>query len=121
MIPLSDTARTRSFPIVNWLLILANVAVFIFVESRLTPRRLDLLILTYGTVPARLTSGDPSAIITLVTSMFLHGGWLHLISNVWALFIFGDNVEDRLGALRYLAFYFLCGIVAGLVQVATAP
>ncbi|CAG0937264.1 hypothetical protein TFLX_06185 [Thermoflexales bacterium] len=121
MIPLGDTARSRSFPIVNWLIIIVTVAVFILVESRLTPRRLDQLILTYGTVPARLVAGDPAAILTLLTSMFLHGGWLHLISNVWALFIFGDNVEDRLGALRYLTFYLLCGSVAGVVQVAATP
>jgi membrane associated rhomboid family serine protease len=121
LIPLGDTARSRSFPIVNWLIIIVTVAVFILVESRLTPRRLDQLILTYGTVPARLVAGDPAAILTLLTSMFLHGGWLHLISNVWALFIFGDNVEDRLGALRYLTFYLLCGSVAGVVQVAATP
>ena len=121
MIPIADTVRSRSFPIVNWLIIIANVAVFVFVESRLPPRRLDQFILTYGAVPAHLVAGDPKAIIALLTSMFLHGGWLHLISNMWALYIFGDNVEDRLGSWRYLAFYFICGIVAGLVQVATAP
>ncbi len=121
MIPIADTVRARSFPIVNWLIIIANVAIFVFVESRLPPRRLDQLILAYGAVPARVVAGNPTAMITLVTSMFLHGGWLHLLSNMWALFIFGDNVEDRLGSLRYLAFYFICGIVAGLVQVAVAP
>jgi membrane associated rhomboid family serine protease len=121
MIPISDTARSRSFPIVNWLIILANVAVFIFVESRLTPRRLDQLILLYGAIPARLVTGDPRAVVTLLTSMFLHGGWLHLISNMWALFIFGDNVEDRFGSWRYLVFYLICGMVSGLAQVAIAP
>ncbi len=121
MIPIGDTARRRSFPVVNWLIIIVTVAVFVLAESRLTPRRLDQLIMTYGVVPARLTAGDPAAFITLLTSLFLHGGWLHLISNVWALFIFGDNVEDRLGSLHYLFFYLLCGVVAGVVQVAIAP
>ncbi len=121
MIPIADTVRTRSFPIVNWLIIIANVAIFAFVESRLTPRGLDQLILTYGAVPSRIVSGNLTAIIALLTSMFLHGGWLHLLGNMWALFIFGDNVEDRLGSLRYLVFYLICGIVAGLAQVAAAP
>ncbi len=121
MIPIADTVRLRSFPIVNWLIIIANVAVFVFVESRLSPRGLDQLILIYGSIPARLLAGDPRQIVALFTSMFLHGGWLHLISNMLALFIFGDNVEDRLGSLRYLIFYFICGIVAGLAQVAAGP
>ena len=115
MIPLRDTIRTRSFPFVNWLLIITNVLVFLF-ENSLGGRALEQFIGVFGLVPARLVAGEPFALITIFTSMFLHGGWLHLIANMWALYIFGDNVEDRMGHSRYLAFYLLVGIVGGLAQ-----
>lgn len=121
MFPIGDTVRVRSFPIVNWLLIAANVAVFVLVELPLTDRGLDRLMLTYGLVPGRLFAGDSWGFVTIFTSMFLHGGWIHLIMNMWALFIFGDNVEDRMGSVRYLIFYLFTGVVAALLQAVVAP
>ena len=116
MLPLADTVRSRTFPIINWLLILTNVAVFVLLELGRSDQELLRLFTTYGVVPARLVDLEPQALLTLLTSQFLHGGWLHLISNLWALYIFGDNVEDRLGSLRYLVFYLVCGAAAGAVQ-----
>jgi membrane associated rhomboid family serine protease len=116
MLPLADTVRSRTFPIVNWLIILTNVAVFVLFELGRDDRELLRLFTTYGVVPVRLLEAQPWAFLTLITSQFLHGGWLHLISNLWALYIFGDNVEDRLGSIRYLLFYLVCGVAAGAVQ-----
>lgn len=115
MIPLKDTIRSYSFPFVNWLLIAANLVVFLF-ESSLSQGQLNRLFFDFGLVPVRFDATDPSSILTIFTSMFLHGGWLHLINNLWALYIFGDNVEDRMGSVRYLVFYLLCGAIAGLAQ-----
>jgi membrane associated rhomboid family serine protease len=116
LFPLKDTIRSRSFPLVNWVLIAVNLLVFIF-ESSLDQTEVSQLFLSYGLIPARFEATDPASILTLFTSMVLHGGWLHLISNLWALYIFGDNVEDRMGSARYLIFYLLCGVVAGFAQV----
>jgi len=115
MIPLYDTARSRSLPFVNWLLIAANVLVFLY-EIRLSPTGLDRLTNTWGLVPTRLMTEPATAWITVLTSMFLHGGWFHILSNMWVLFIFGDNVEDRMGGSRYLIFYLLSGVAAALLQ-----
>jgi len=113
MIPLRDTIPTRRFPIVNTALIGLNVLAFLF-EAILTPDQLDSLIQIWGLVPTRFwQAGGLGGWLPLFTSMFLHGGWWHLISNMLALYIFGDNVEDRLGHLRYLLFYLLGGLVAG--------
>jgi membrane associated rhomboid family serine protease len=121
MLPLADTVRSRTFPFVNWLIILTNVLVFVLFELSRTPDALLRFFTTYGVVPVQLFSGEPMALLTLLTHQFLHGGWLHLISNLWALYIFGDNVEDRLGSGRYLAFYLVCGVAAALAQAYLAP
>lgn len=115
MIPLYDTVRTRRFPVINLLLIAANVLVF-FYESQLSPSALERFIFTWGMVPARLTSDPAGNWPTIFTAMFMHGGWFHLLSNMWFLFIFGDNVEARLGGIRYLIFYLLSGVAAVLLQ-----
>jgi membrane associated rhomboid family serine protease len=127
MLPIRDTVRSHSFPAVNWALIGANSAVFLY-EAALSPARFNQLIAQYGLVPARLHLTDPQwvlthpfALVTLFTSMFLHGGWFHVISNMWFLYIFGDNVEDRMGSLRYLAFYLASGLVAALAQTLVLP
>jgi membrane associated rhomboid family serine protease len=120
MIPLYDTVRTRRFPVINLLLIAANVLVF-FYESQLSPSALERFIFTWGMVPARLTSDPASAWPTIFTAMFMHGGWFHLLSNMWFLFIFGDNVEARLGGIRYLIFYLLSGVAAVLLQTYLLP
>ncbi len=120
MLPLRDTIRSYSFPFVTWGLIALNVLAFLF-EAALPPAMLERFIRVFGMVPARLFGGSPLVWITLLTSMFLHGGWFHLISNMWILFIFGDNVEDRMGHGRYLAFYLLSGLAAGLLQAFVLP
>jgi membrane associated rhomboid family serine protease len=115
MFPIRDNIRARSFPLVNISLILINVLAFIY-ETSLAPSELDELITYLGATPALISLDQPISLFSLLTSMFLHGSWFHLISNIWALFIFGDNVEDRMGPLRYLAFYLIAGMVAGLVH-----
>lgn len=120
MIPLRDTVRSRTTPWVNYALIAMNLVVF-FYEASLTRGQFQAFLTGYGLVPARLGTGHVLPYASLFTSMFLHGSWFHVLSNMWVLFIFGDNVEDRLGSGRYLGFYLLAGIVAGLTQVAFAP
>jgi membrane associated rhomboid family serine protease len=120
MIPLYDTVRTRKFPIVNILLIVANVLVFLY-ELQLGSSALQHFIVNWGLIPARLTGEPAAAWITVFTSMFMHGGWLHLIGNMWFLYIFGDNVEGRMGGARYLLFYLLSGVAAALLQTFIVP
>lgn len=127
MIPLRDTIRSRSFPLVNLVIIVLNALVFIY-EISLSPNGLDRLIATFGLVPARLhltqpmlLVNNPLPLITMFSHMYLHGGWLHIISNMWILFIFGDNVEDRMGSGRYFVFYTLSGLASGLLQALIAP
>ncbi len=117
MLPLKDTVRSRSFPLVNWTLIALNVFMFFVLLTR--EPLADAYVMALSLVPARfLNHPDLLEILTLFSSMFLHGGWMHLISNMLALYIFGDNVEDRMGSGRYLLFYLLCGLVAALVHIA---
>jgi membrane associated rhomboid family serine protease len=100
----------------NWLLIGGNLWGFFF-ELSLSPRELDSFLSVYSFVPARMWSGQYSlsaSFFTIVVAMFLHAGWLHIGGNMLFLHIFGDNIEDRLGHIRYLAFYLLCGIAASL-------
>jgi membrane associated rhomboid family serine protease len=116
MIPLRDSIPSRSFPVVNTLLIVANVLVFLF-EVSMGPQALNRFIFVFGAVPARFWAvGGLAGWLTIFTSMFLHGGWLHLLSNMLALYIFGDNIEDRMGHGRYLVFYLLGGVLAGLAH-----
>ena len=123
MIPIRDTIPSRTVPVVTWSLIAANVAVFLF-ELTLDPDELEALFYLFGVVPARFTHPAWASRLGLpvddywpfLTSMFLHDGWLHVISNMWALWIFGDNVEERMGRLRFLLFYLLTGLAAGLVH-----
>jgi membrane associated rhomboid family serine protease len=121
MLPLKDTVRARDFPIVTAVLIGINLLVFVF-ELSLPPRALEIFFWTFGVVPERLVfNPSPWDGLTLITSQFLHGGWLHLGSNLLALYIFGDNVEDRLGRSRFLGFYLVSGVIAGLVHVWAGP
>ncbi len=123
MIPLSDSNPTRRVPFVNWLLIAANVLIFLY-EINLPARQLDRLFLSYGVIPNNILSaaGQPadaalSVWTTLFTSQFLHAGWAHIIGNMLFLWVFGDNIEDTLGHFVYLAFYLASGALAGLTQV----
>ena len=127
MIPIRDTIRSYTYPFVTWALIALNTVIFIF-ERGLSPRFLDQVIFTFGMVPARLNlthpldlTAHPQVLFTLMSSMFLHAGWLHLISNMWSLFIFGDNVEDRLGHGRFLLFYVSSGVIANLLHALVYP
>ena len=130
MIPISDApGPRRTFPVVTVLLILANVLVFLF-EVSLSDRALTRLFLSAAVVPAEVVAGHDlrppapifgSVYATLVTSMFLHAGLLHVGSNMLYLWVFGDNVEDALGHLRYLVFYLVCGLLAGAAHIASDP
>lgn len=121
MIPISDELPSRRVPLVTWGLIAVNILIF-FWELLLGPN-LDQFFMMGGAVPAFITNPAryPWAPLTLLTSMFLHGGWMHLIGNMLYLWIFGDNVEDALGRLGYLLFYLAAGVAAGLAQVVVAP
>lgn len=119
MLVLSDDVENNDFPLVNWLLIVANVAVFLCLLGSTV---IEQLYITWGVVPSRLLlHHDAQQILTMFSSMFLHGGWLHLIGNMWVLWLFGDNVEDRLGHFTYLLFYLACGVFADVVQVLSDP
>jgi membrane associated rhomboid family serine protease len=117
MIPLKDTIQSRSTPWVTWAIILVNGIVFLF-ELSLSPEQLERLVALFGMTPARLQV-DPMAYSTLLTCMFLHGGWMHFVGNMWMFYLFGDNVEDRMGPVQFLIFYLLCGLAAGLTHYAT--
>jgi membrane associated rhomboid family serine protease len=130
VIPLRDANPTRTTPIVTVALIVACFVVFAFELGRLASggtEALDAFVTEWGIVPAELTaawsSGSAMTVeaLTLITSQFLHGGWLHLLGNLLFLWIFGNNVEDRLGRFRFLLFYLVGGAVAGLTQVAIDP
>jgi membrane associated rhomboid family serine protease len=122
-LPLRDENHSGKFPAVNILLILANVAVFIY-QLTLPPRIEKAFVLANAMVPDRIPSllaghgTFEGAFLPLITSMFLHGGFAHILGNMLFLYIFGDNVEADFGHLGYLLFYFICGIGAGLVHVA---
>lgn len=126
MFPIQDSVPRRCVPVMTWSIIAINVLVFL-VEVQLPPKLLEHLFYLYGIVPARYTNPDwanwaglaPGAILPLFTSMFLHGGWIHIIGNMWTLWIFGDNVEDEMGPWRFLFFYLLCGLFAAGVQIYT--
>ncbi len=118
MIPLRDTIPSRHFPFINLALIAVNCLTFLY-ELRLG-HRLPWLIGVFGLVPAHFHLLAPASMLPLFTSMFLHGGWMHLLGNMLFLYIFGDNVEDRLGHARYLLFYLLSGAAAGVAQVYSA-
>jgi len=120
MFPLYDTARTRKFPLINLLLIIANVAAFLY-ELQMGRVALNDFIFTWGLTPSRFMNDPFSTWQTIYTSMFLHGGWFHILSNMWVLFIFGDNVEARMGGMKYLIFYLLSGTAAGLLQAYILP
>ncbi|MGC1885226.1 MAG: rhomboid family intramembrane serine protease, partial [Stellaceae bacterium] len=127
MFPVANRVPLRYPPIATWALIATNAVVFLF-EVSLTPSELNEFLYRFALVPARyFDSGgfDSSLSLTdylpFVANMFLHGGWLHLIVNMWTLWLFGRAVEDQLGSGRYLAFYFACGILASVTYAALNP
>ena len=120
MIPIRDEIKARRVPYVNYILIAINVGVFIF--EFMSGPRLEALISEFALVPAQLTAGlDLGDMRSVLTSMFLHASWMHLLGNMLYLWIFGDNVEDRLGHFWYLVFYLAGGIVAAFAHIALYP
>ena len=123
MIPLRDNIPSKNLPVINNLLIGINVVMFGVQLLQGPETGFHRFVYIYGLVPARYTLPDAAAGVTLfqqgislVTFMFLHGGFFHLLFNMWSLYIFGDNVEDRLGPLRYIIFYLTCGLISGLTH-----
>lgn len=126
MLPLRDTIGSKNYPVVNSILIAVNILFFLVQLAQGTGS--NSFINTYGLIPARYTVHEigrmfspQEQVIALVTFMFLHGGFWHLLGNMWSLYIFGDNIEDRLGHARYLVFYLLCGIASGLFHLVLNP
>lgn len=127
MIPIKDDQPRFSMPYVTYFLIGLNVAVFLFEFSVQvqSPRALDSLMYQFGVVPRLVTGALTGAVdvspavafVPMLTSMFLHASWLHVIGNMWVLWIFGDNIEDYLGHFPYLVFYLVCGIAASVTHV----
>jgi len=114
MLPLRDVIPSRTTPYIIVTIIIINAVAWFF-ELALPRNVLDAFVQAYGVVPAEFSAP------TLITSMFLHGGWSHVVGNMWYLWIFGDNVEDRMGHTRFAIFYLLCGIVAAFGQIAINP
>jgi len=125
MIPLKDRNPSHRFPGVTIVLILGNVAVFLY-QFSLGPAA-DAFVLQFGMIPSAISAviggswDRVGAMLTIFTSLFLHGGWMHLIGNMLYLWVFGDNVEDKLGHGRYLLFYLICGISASALHIAIEP
>ena len=128
MLPIRDTVPSRHYPFITITLIGLNVAFWLgLLAFGETERRALMMML--GVVPRRYTDSewateaglDPDNYLPFVTSMFLHGGWLHIILNMWILWIFGDNVEDRMGWTRFILFYLICGVVSAIAQVLAHP
>jgi hypothetical protein len=128
MLPLKDDQPRYSTPYVTWFLIGINILIYLF-QSLLDPRSGELFLRQFGEVPSRLAAfvagsprySLPEVVIPFFTSMFLHGSWMHVIGNMWFLYIFGDNIEDYLGHFKYLVFYVLAGLIAMGTQVAIYP
>jgi membrane associated rhomboid family serine protease len=124
MLPLRDDQPRYSTPSVTYFLIGINLVIFFF-EATLDPRSLEVLIRQFGVVPSHVAAflagsskySLPAVVLPFFTSLFLHGSWVHVIGNMWFLYIFGDNVEDYLGHFKYLVFYLLTGVLAMGTQV----
>lgn len=122
MIPLRDTIPSKRPPILTVVLIAANTLIF-FYQAMMTDRQFLYYIHEYGLIPARyanvrmlLQSFNPASYFPFLSNMFLHGSWFHLLSNMWILWLFGDNIEDRMGHFKYFLFYILSGVAAGFVH-----
>lgn len=123
MIPLRDTIPSRHWPIMTWLIILANLFIFLY-QQRLDPLSYRLINGEFGLTPLRFFQNGISSfreLIPFFSHLFLHAGWLHLIGNMWALWLFGDNVEDRMGSFRFFLFYTCIGAIAGFVHIYFEP
>src|SRR5205807_1988787 len=127
MIPIRDDQPRFSTPYITYFVIAINILVFVFElwVGAQSPRELNALMYTFGVVPENISAalaGSPQislgqAFIPILTSMFLHASWLHVIGNMWVLWIFGDNIEDYLGHFLYLVFYLVCGFAAAFAHI----
>jgi membrane associated rhomboid family serine protease len=123
VVPLRDNNPTRIVPYVTYVIIVLNILVFLY-ELSLEPNELQAFFQTWAVVPRRLTAsfmGEPSGLpfpawITLITSQFMHGGFLHIAGNMLFLWVFGNNIEDKLGHIKFILFYLACGVLASLAQ-----
>lgn len=123
MFPISDTIPSTKVPVMNYFLIFINVIIFLF-EIILPDPTLEVFFYHFGLVPARYTNFEyafemglnPDNYLPFLTNMFLHSGWAHIIGNMWTLYIFGDNVEDKMGPWKYLLFYISCGLIASITH-----
>lgn len=122
MIPLKDDNPTSTFPLFTIGIIVLNSLIFFYQQT--LGEAATGFVFTYGAVPEKVTSFQMTefpAPLTILTSMFLHGGWFHLIGNMLFLWIFGKNIEDQLGHLRFLIFYLICGVLASLAHIMVTP
>ncbi len=126
MFPLRDNIPSRSICIITILLIILNLYIY-YQEILLSDALLTKIIKRYGLIPARLTaitaqgSLDFSPYVTLISNLFLHGGWMHVLGNMWYMWVFADNVEDWLGHFRFIIFYLACGVIANITHIVLDP
>jgi len=118
MFPLSDSIKAKRFPIINLLLIATTI--FVFIQQLTSPNELAF-IRSYALIPTLVAFDDFATLMPFVTAVFLHGGFLHIISNMWFLWVFGDNVEGHLGFMLFPILYFLSGIVGNIAQYIVMP
>lgn len=118
MFPISDSISSKSFPLLNVLMI--ALTIFVFFQQLFTPSP-DSFILSYALIPSQVNFGDLTSLTPFVTAIFLHGGFLHIISNMWFLWVFGDDVEDRFGFLLFTILYIGSGIIGNVVQYLLMP
>ena len=118
MFPLSDVNIRRTFPFVNYLIIFANIVVFLL---ELGAYNTDTFINTYAFVPSRFVWTDPSSYAPILYAMFMHGSLMHILGNMWFLHVFGDNIEDTFGHIKYLLFYIAGGVIAAFAQYVLMP
>jgi membrane associated rhomboid family serine protease len=118
MFPLKDSERTTKIPFITWLIIVINVFAFLY---QLAQPDIDAFIYEYGLIPGFIDWSNSNTWWPFVTSMFMHGGFMHIISNMWYFAVFGDNVEDKLGTIKYVIFYLAAGFVASYTQYLVSP
>lgn len=118
MFPISDSIKTKHFPILNVLIIAVTIFVFI---KQITAPDFEKFTTAFALISSQVNFADISTLIPFITAIFLHGGFLHIISNLWFLWVFGDNVEDRLGFIFYPLLYFGSGVLGNVVQYILMP
>lgn len=122
MIPLRDSTPSNKFPVVTVTLIIINLLLF-YMEVSAGIEQMNAIIYTFGLIPAQYAQhqGSWTGYLPFLSSTFLHGSWMHVIGNMWILWLFGDNVEDKMGRVRFLLFYLVCGLIASLTHYLINP